>query len=78
MPEIMMPFRLQIREHMKKISDLDIRVIAPSHGPLYRPPDPILKAYAAWISDEVKNEVVIPYVSMHGDPKKWSCTLPGH
>jgi len=68
--EIMMPFRSQIKEHMKKISELGIQVIAPSHGPLYRPPDPILKAYAAWISDDVKNEVVIPYVSMHGSTEK--------
>ncbi len=68
--EIMMPFRSQIKEHMKKISELGIRVIAPSHGPLYRPPDPILKAYADWISDDVKNEVVIPYVSMHGSTEK--------
>ena len=75
--EIMMPFRLQIREHMKKISELEIRVIAPSHGPLYRPPDPILKAYAEWISDEVKNEVVIPYVSMHGSTEKMVMHLTG-
>jgi len=68
--EIMMPFRSQIKEHMKKVSELGIRVIAPSHGPLYRPPDPILKAYADWISDDVKNEVVIPYVSMHGSTDK--------
>jgi flavorubredoxin len=68
--EIMMPFRSQIKEHMKKISELGIRVIAPSHGPLYLPPDPILKAYAEWISDDVKNEVVIPYVSMHGSTEK--------
>jgi len=68
--EIMMPFRSQIREHMNKISALEIRVIAPSHGPLHRHPDPVLKAYAEWISDEVKNEVVIPYVSMHGSTEK--------
>jgi len=68
--EIMMPFRSQIKEHMKKISELGIQVIAPSHGPLYLPPDPILTAYAEWISDDVKNEVVIPYVSMHGSTEK--------
>jgi flavorubredoxin len=75
--ELMMPFRLQIREHMKKISELEIRIIAPSHGPLYRPPDPILQAYAGWISDEVKNEVVIPYASMHGSTEKMVMHLAG-
>ena len=75
--DLMMPFRLQIREHMKKISELEIRIIAPSHGPLHRPPDPILQAYAGWISDEVKNEVVIPYASMHGSTEKMVMHLTG-
>jgi flavorubredoxin len=75
--EIMMPFRTQIKEHMKKISELDIEIIAPSHGPLYRPPDPILRLYADWISDEVKNEVVIPYASMHGSTEKMVNHLVG-
>ena len=75
--EIMMPFRTQIKEHMKKISELDIDIIAPSHGPLYRPPDPILELYADWISDEVKNEVVIPYASMHGSTDKMVNHLVG-
>ena len=75
--EIMMPFRLQIREHMKKISALEIGIIAPSHGPLYHPPDPVLQVYAEWISDEVKNEVVIPFVSMHGSTDKMVMHLTG-
>jgi flavorubredoxin len=75
--EIMMPFRTQIKEHMKKISELDIEILAPSHGPLYRPPDPILQRYADWISDEVKNEVVIPYASMHGSTDKMVNHLVG-
>jgi flavorubredoxin len=41
-------------------------MIAPSHGPVHRNPKFILDAYATWVSDDVKNEVVIPYVSMHG------------
>ena len=75
--EIMMPFRMQIREHMKKIADLEIGMIAPSHGPLYRPPDPILTLYKEWISDEVKNVVVIPYASMHGSTEKMVLHLAG-
>jgi flavorubredoxin len=75
--EIMMPFRSQIREHMKKISELEIGIIAPSHGPLYRHPDPILRVYAEWISDEIKNEVVIPYASMHGSTEKMVMHLAG-
>ena len=68
--EIMMPFRTVIRKNLEKIKDLEIEMIAPSHGPVYNNPDFILNAYREWISDEVKNEVVIPYVSMHGSTKK--------
>ncbi len=63
--EIMMPFRGLIRGHLEKIAPLPIDIIAPSHGPVYLKPDRILAAYRDWVSDQVKNEVVIPYVSMH-------------
>jgi len=68
--EIMMPFRSIIREHLARLSSYDIRIIAPSHGPLYRSPDTILDAYREWTSDNVRNEVVIIYVSMHGSTEK--------
>jgi len=64
--EIMMPFRFQIRKNLEKIKDLKIEVIAPSHGLVYDEPELIINAYREWISDEVKNMVLIPYVSMHG------------
>lgn len=68
--EIMMPFRTSIKKHLERIKDLDIEIIAPSHGPVYNRPEFILNAYKEWISDEVKNEVVIPYISMHGSTRK--------
>ncbi len=68
--EIMMPFRNVIVKNIEKIADLDIDIIAPSHGPLYRKPSFIINAYKEWISDDVKNEVIIPYVSMHGSTEK--------
>lgn len=64
--EIMMPFRTSIRGHLERIEDLEIDIIAPSHGPVYNKPEFILDAYRDWVSDEVKNEVIIPYISMHG------------
>jgi len=64
--EIMMPFRTSVRKNLEKIRKADIEIIAPSHGPVYQRPEFILDAYRDWVSDEVKNEVIIPYVSMHG------------
>jgi len=68
--EIMMPFRNAIRKNIEKISGLEIKLIAPSHGPVYKKPDFIINAYKDWISDKVKNEVVVAWVSMHGSTEK--------
>ena len=64
--EIMMPFRRQINSNLAKIEALEIEIIAPSHGPVHNRPGFIVDAYKDWSSDAVKNEVVLPYVSMHG------------
>ncbi len=68
--EIMMPFRNSIRGYIEKVRALSPAMIAPSHGPVHRNPAFILDAYSDWVSDTVKNEVVIPYVSMHGSTQK--------
>jgi flavorubredoxin len=68
--EIMMPFRSNVRRHLERLKGVDIEIVAPSHGPIHLNPDSIMKAYGEWASDEVKNEVVIPYVSMHGSTEK--------
>jgi flavorubredoxin len=68
--EIMMPFRGPIKKNLEKIKDLRIEMIASSHGPIYDKPDFIINAYRDWVGDGVKNEVVLPYISMHGSTKK--------
>jgi len=64
--EIMMPFRRQVNSNLEKLSGLEIDIIAPSHGPVHNRPKFIIDAYKDWACDTVKNEVVLPYVSMHG------------
>lgn len=68
--EIMMPFKAQIKGNMKKVRELDIELIAPSHGPIWNHPEKIMAAYEDWISDKMENKVVIPYISMHGSVEK--------
>jgi len=68
--EIMMPFRSQIKRNLKKLEDYEINIIAPSHGAVYQNPELIINAYKKWTGDDVTNEVIIPYVSMHGSTKK--------
>jgi flavorubredoxin len=68
--EIMMPFRHMINGYLDKLQKIPIKIIAPSHGPLYKKPEFILSAYQDWVSDKVRNEVIIPYISMHGSTEK--------
>ncbi len=64
--EIMMPFRKIIRADMEKIRGLKINFIAPSHGPIHRHPEFIMKAYDDWTDDLPHNAVLLPWISMHG------------
>jgi len=68
--EIMMPFRAAIKKNLEKIKALEIEMIAPSHGPVYDKPEFIINAYKDWVGDRVKNEVILPYVSMHDSTRK--------
>jgi flavorubredoxin len=67
--EIMMPFRLTLQKNLEKIKDLEMDIIAPSHGPIHNNPDFIINAYRHWVFDPPENIVVLPYVSMHGSTK---------
>jgi flavorubredoxin len=68
--EIMMPLRITIKKNLEKMKDLQIDMIAPSHGTVYQKPGFIVDAYKDWVSDDVKNKVVLMYVSMHDSTKK--------
>jgi flavorubredoxin len=63
--EIMMPLAKMSRMGMEKIKGLPITVIAPSHGPVYRHPEPILAEYAKWTAGATRAKVMIAYVSMY-------------
>jgi len=68
--EIMMPFRKVIQKNLEKIGEHEIDLIAPSHGPIYDRPAFIMDAYRDWVSEDPKNVVVLPYISMHGSTEK--------
>jgi len=68
--EIMMPFRRQINSNLDKLAEFQIDMIAPSHGPVHDHPELIIEAYRDWVSETVKNEVIVAYVSMHGSTGK--------
>ncbi len=63
--EIMMPFRVPITKNLERLGAFEIERICPSHGPVYDKPLWIVEAYRDWVSGPPKNEVVLPYISMH-------------
>jgi len=67
--EIMMPFRANIEKHLERLKGYQIDIIGPSHGPMHNKPAFIMDAYRSWVFDKPKNEVVLPYISMHGSTK---------
>jgi flavorubredoxin len=68
--EIMMPFRIMGQKAMKKIMDLEIEIIAPSHGPIHRKPEHILNAYKKWVNGETKQKAIIVYATMWNSTEK--------
>ena len=68
--EIMMPFRIMGQKALEKIKDLEIQMIAPSHGPIHRNPERILKAYKKWVNGETKQKAIIVYVTMWNSTEK--------
>jgi flavorubredoxin len=67
--EIMMPFRANIEKHLERLKGYQVDIVGPSHGPMYNKPSFIMDAYRSWVFDKPKNEVVLPYISMHGSTK---------
>jgi len=68
--EIMMPFRIMGQKALEKIKDLEIEMIAPSHGPIHRNTKRILDAYRKWVNGETKQKAIIVYVTMWKSTEK--------
>lgn len=56
-----------VQRALKKLDGLDIRAVAPTHGPVFRSnPDYIIERYNRWSLQETEPGVVIAYASMYG------------
>ena len=63
---IMLPLATHVRKRLTQVEALDVRAIAPSHGPFHPKPAPVLAANRRWSSGEVEPRALVAYVSMHG------------
>lgn len=73
--EIMMPFRKPGQIAVEKVKKLEPKMIAPSHGLIWREPKVILDEYAKWTSEKFQKKVMIAYVSMWGSTEKMVLAL---
>lgn len=64
--QIMMPYAPVVRKDLEKVKALDLKWIAPSHGPVYDKPEMIIQAHDQWLNALPRNKVVIAHVSTHG------------
>jgi flavorubredoxin len=65
--EIMMPFNKFVSRGLDKVKEIDVRMIAPSHGPVYRNPRKIIDAYERWARGPLERKVVVVYATMWGN-----------
>ena len=68
--QIMMPFRKMIARNLGKVPVLELDRICPSHGPVHGDPQGIVATYGTWVGDQVRDAVVLPYISMHESTRK--------
>ena len=73
--EIMMPFCKTILKNLDKLAGKEIKLIAPSHGPVYDDPLFIIEAYRQWLEGPLENKVVLPFISMHGSTEAMTSHL---
>ncbi len=64
-------YGLQVQKALEKLSGLDIRMIAATHGPIWRSHIPkILADYQRWSRYETEEGVIIVFGSMYGNTEK--------
>ncbi|MDP2726065.1 MAG: FprA family A-type flavoprotein, partial [Dehalococcoidia bacterium] len=63
---IMMPFASKAIRALDRFQALDLRIVAPSHGPVHREPRRLLEAQRKWAGGPLERKVVLIYATMYG------------
>jgi len=68
---IVLPYSKQVNKALDSVTDLDIEIVAPSHGIIWRSHIPeILAEYKKWSANETDNRALIIYDTMWGSTEK--------
>lgn len=64
-------FSKQVQSALKKLSGIEISMVCPVHGPIWRShPEKIIELYDKWSRYEVEEGVIIVYGSMYGNTQR--------
>ena len=73
---IVFPYGDQVKKALDALLGLDVEIIAPGHGIIWRTYIPkILEAYQRWATNKVENRAVIVYDTMWGSTEKMAYSL---
>ncbi|EHP83983.1 FprA family A-type flavoprotein [Methanotorris formicicus] len=73
---ILMPYKMLIPNAINSLKDLEIELICPSHGIIWKEKiNEIIKRYLDWSSDKVENKAVIAYDTMYSSTKKMAYAI---
>jgi flavorubredoxin len=73
---IVMPYGSQVKKALEAVSTLEINMIAPSHGIIWRSHiSEIVKKYEKWANYETENRALIIYDTMWGSTEKLAFAL---
>lgn len=69
-------YSVMVQKALKKLSGTEVRVVAPSHGPIWRKdPGKVISLYDKWSRHESEEGVVIAFASMYGNTEKMADRL---
>ncbi|MEI7942747.1 MAG: FprA family A-type flavoprotein, partial [Candidatus Riflemargulisbacteria bacterium] len=73
---IVLPFGSQVQKAMQALSGLDFKIIAPSHGIIWKKHiNDILKSYTEWMMNETKEKALVIYDTMWNSTEKIALSL---
>jgi flavorubredoxin len=73
---IVLPYGEQVKKALAALSGLDIEMVAPSHGMIWRSYLPqIVDAYQKWAANETEKRALIVYDTMWGSTEKMAYSL---
>ena len=67
-----------VQSALSKLKGLEVKLLAPSHGPVYRSPERVIKLYDKWSRGELEYSALVYYGSMYGSTRRVAEEIASH